>query len=106
MLGRNQSVNPPCVLASAPSIAVFQFDEYEKNKLIKEKYEISIESFDLKIKNLEDKLQKYYDLQEKISENDKIETQLIKAGLKLDELEAEKSSLNRKIDNSKFQINQ
>jgi DNA repair exonuclease SbcCD ATPase subunit len=81
-----------------------EFDEYEKNKLIKEKYEISIESFDLKIKNLEDKLQKYYDLQEKISENDKIETQLIKAGLKLDELEAEKSSLNRKIDNSKFQI--
>ena len=81
-----------------------EFDEYEKNKLIKEKYEVSIESFDLKIKNLEEKLNKYYTLQDKISENDKIETQLIKAGLKLDELESEKNTIVRKIDTNNFQI--
>jgi DNA repair exonuclease SbcCD ATPase subunit len=81
-----------------------EFDEYEKNKLIKEKHEVSIESFELKIKNLEEKLTKYYELQDKISENDKIETLLIKAGLKLDELEFEKNNLIRKIDNNNFQI--
>jgi DNA repair exonuclease SbcCD ATPase subunit len=81
-----------------------EFDEYEKNKLIKEKYEVSIESFDLKIQTLSDKLKKYFDLQDKISENEKIETQIIKAGLKLDELEAEKNAVTRKIDNNNFQI--
>lgn len=81
-----------------------EFDEYEKNKLIKEKYEVSIESFDLKIKNLEDKLKRYYELQDKILANDKLESQIIKAGLKIDELELEKNSLNRKIDSNNFQI--
>lgn len=81
-----------------------EFDEYEKNKLIKEKYEISLESFELKIKTLEDKLTKYYELQDKISENEKIETLLIKAGLKIDELESEKNGVIRKIDNHTFQI--
>ena len=60
-----------------------EFDEYEKNKLIKEKHELNIESYDLKIKNLSDKLSRYYELQEKISENQKTETLLVKAGLKI-----------------------
>jgi len=82
-----------------------EFDEYEKNKLIKEKYELSIESFDLKIKNLEDKLKKYNELQDKINDNEKLETQIIKAGLRLDTLEAEKNGINRTIDNNNFQVN-
>ena len=81
-----------------------EFDEYEKNKLIKEKYELSIESFDLKIKNLEEKLSKYNQLQDKISANEKLETQIIKAGLRIDELEAEKNSITRKIDSNNYQI--
>lgn len=81
-----------------------EFDEYEKNKLIKEKYELSIESFELKIKGLTDKLQKYYDLQDKISANDKIETQLIKAGLRIDELVSLKNSISKKIDNNEYQV--
>jgi len=81
-----------------------EFDEYEKNKLIKEKYELSIESFDLKIKGLKDKLQKYNDLQDKILANDKIETQLLKAGQRITELESEKSNVSRKIDSNIFQI--
>ena len=75
-----------------------EFDEYEKNKLIKEKYELNIESYDLKIKNLSDKLSRYYELQEKISENQKTETLLVKAGLKIDELEKEKYSIKKQID--------
>ena len=75
-----------------------EFDEYEKNKLIKEKHELNIESYDLKIKNLSDKLSRYYELQEKISENQKTETLLVKAGLKIDELEKEKYSIKKQID--------
>jgi len=81
-----------------------EFDEYEKNKLIKEKYELSIESFDLKIKGLKDKLQKYNDLQDKILANDKIETQLLKAGQRITELETEKLGVSRKIDSNIYQI--
>jgi exonuclease SbcC len=81
-----------------------EFDEYEKNKLIKEKYELNIESLDMKISNLQDKLSKYNELQDKIKENEKTETLIIKAGLKLDELESEKTNLSRKIDTNNFQI--
>jgi DNA repair exonuclease SbcCD ATPase subunit len=81
-----------------------EFDEYEKNKLIKEKHELSIESYDFKIKNLENKLHKYGELQDKIKENEKLETLIIKAGLKLDELESEKNNMVRKIDSNNYQI--
>ena len=40
-----------------------EIDEYEKNKLIREKYEVSIESYTLKINALLDKLKKYNELQ-------------------------------------------
>ncbi len=80
------------------------FDEYEKNKLIKEKYELSIESFDLKIENLKNKLIKYQEIQHKISENTKIDSQLIKAGMRLDELEVEKKGIEVKINTNNFTI--
>ena len=76
-----------------------EFDEYEKNKLIKEKYELSIEGFDLKIKGLQEKLTKYNELQDKITSNEKIETQLIKAGLRLDDLDVEKNNTTKKNRN-------
>jgi hypothetical protein len=81
-----------------------QFDEYEKNKLIKEKYELSIEGYDLKIESLKEKLKKYNDVQDKILENTKIESLIIKAGLRMDELEFEKSTITKKIDNNSYQI--
>lgn len=81
-----------------------EFDEYEKNKLIKEKYELTLESYDMKIKVLEDKLVKFNLLQDKISTNNKIETQLIKANLKLEELDREKSSIQRIIDSNTYQV--
>jgi DNA repair exonuclease SbcCD ATPase subunit len=95
-----------------------EFDEYEKNKLVKEKYEISVESCDLKISVLNDKLKRWVEIQDKIQENQKIDGQLIKADLRLEELEREKtrinslisgnqvsiSSYNEKIDNNKKMI--
>jgi DNA repair exonuclease SbcCD ATPase subunit len=81
-----------------------EFDVYEKNKLIKEKYELTIEGFNMKIKNLQDMLKKYNELLDKINDNDKIETQLIKANLRIDELEREKQNINNIIHNNNFQI--
>jgi len=95
-----------------------EFDEYEKNKLVKEKYEISIESCDLKIGSLNDKIKRWEEIQDKISENHKIDAQLIKADLRLEDLEIQNrtitnsiltnetsiKSLDEKIDNNKKMI--
>jgi DNA repair exonuclease SbcCD ATPase subunit len=74
-----------------------EFDEYEKNKLVKEKYELSIESYNLKIGVLNEKLTKYNEIQDKIKANEKIESDLIKANLRLDELGREKSGIERTV---------
>ena len=81
-----------------------EFDEYEKNKLIKEKYEVSIESCDLKVESLKDKLKRWEEVQDKIKENDSIDAMLIKADLRLDELEGKKKTLNTNISNNQFMI--
>ena len=81
-----------------------EFDEYEKNKLIKEKYEVSVESCDLKITALKDKLKRWEEIQDKIQENQKIDGQLIKADLRLEELEREKTRINSVISGNKVSI--
>ena len=95
-----------------------EFDEYEKNILVKEKYEISVESCDLKIGSLNDKIKRWEEIQDKISENHKIDAQLIKADLRLEDLEIQNrtitnsiltnetsiKSLDEKIDNNKKMI--
>jgi|694.fasta_scaffold00941_17 DNA repair exonuclease SbcCD ATPase subunit len=81
-----------------------EFDEYEKNKLVREKYEVSVESCDLKISALNDKLKRWGEIQDKIQENQKIDGQLIKADLRLEELEREKTRVNSVITNNEFSI--
>jgi len=81
-----------------------EFDEYEKNKLIKEKYDLSIEGFDLKIQGLKDKLGRYNELLEKIKENEKIESLLLKAGIRIESLERSKSEKQTSINNNTYQI--
>ena len=81
-----------------------EFDEYEKNKLVKEKYEISVESCDLKIGTLNDKIKRWEEIQDKIQENQKIDGQLIKADLRLEELEREKTKINSLISGNKVSI--
>jgi len=82
-----------------------EFDEYEKNKLIREKYELSVESFDLKTQNLNQKMERYNQLLDKIKENEKIEGLLIKAGMRIDDLEREKADKKNKITSNEFEIN-
>jgi DNA repair exonuclease SbcCD ATPase subunit len=81
-----------------------EFDEYEKNKLVKEKYEISVESCDLKISGLKDKIRRWEEIQDKIQENQKIDSQLIKADLRLEELEREKTKVTSLISSNEFSI--
>lgn len=80
------------------------FDEYEKNKLVKEKYELSIESSDLKIDTLKNKITLWEKIQDKISENKKIDEMLIKADLRLEELDYLKKQKNDNILNNNYQI--
>jgi DNA repair exonuclease SbcCD ATPase subunit len=81
-----------------------EFDIYEKNKLIKEKYEVSLESVNLKIINLREKLKKFYDIQDKITKNNEIDGKIIKANLLMDSLEREKTTINNNIVTSQNTI--
>jgi DNA repair exonuclease SbcCD ATPase subunit len=71
------------------------FDEYEKNKLIKEKYEVSLESNELKLNQSKDKFKRYQEVQDKIKKNNEIDTQLLKANARIDELINEKRGYER-----------
>lgn len=81
-----------------------EFDQYEKNKLIREKYIISLESVELKINNLKDKLKKYFEIQDKIKKNNEVDSKMIQADLLMEKLEREKTELTNKISNHKFEI--
>jgi DNA repair exonuclease SbcCD ATPase subunit len=81
-----------------------QFDEYEKNKLIKEKYDLSIESCDLKISGLNSKLERWNEVQDKIKSNLKIDEMLIKADIRIDELERMKKDKNQQISSTEYNI--
>ena len=81
-----------------------EFDEYEKNKLIKEKYVVSLESVELKISNIKDKLKKYFEIQDKIKTNKDIDLKIIQADLLLEKLEREKTDITNKISNHNFEI--
>jgi len=66
------------------------FDEYERAKLVKEKYEATLEANNLKLEQAEDKLRRYEEVQDKIKKNNEIEGMLIKASMRIDELIGEK----------------
>jgi DNA repair exonuclease SbcCD ATPase subunit len=66
------------------------FDEYERAKLVREKYEATLESNNLKLEQAEDKLKRYEEVQDKIKKNNEIEAQLVKASMRIDDLIGEK----------------
>jgi DNA repair exonuclease SbcCD ATPase subunit len=71
------------------------FDEYERAKLIKEKYEATFEANNLKLEQSEDKLKRYEEVQDKIKKNNEIEGQLVKAGMRIEDLIGEKRGYER-----------
>ena len=80
------------------------FDEYEKNILIKEKYEATIENYNLKINTLKGKLTEYDKMLDKIKSNEQIDGQLIKAGMRLEELERQKSQKQSQISSDEYSV--
>ncbi len=81
-----------------------QFDEYEKNKLIKEKYDATIENYQLKIEGLKSKLTEYDKMLDKIKENEHIDSMLIKANLRIEDLERQKTQKQNQINNDEYSI--
>jgi DNA repair exonuclease SbcCD ATPase subunit len=84
-----------------------QFDEYERNKLIKEKYEVSLESNELRIENLINKQKRYFDVQEKIKKNKDIDEKIIKADMRLNDLYLEQKNYEKvhNVNNLSIQNN-
>ena len=81
-----------------------QFDEYEKNKLIKEKYDATIENYQLKIEGLKSKLTEYDKMLDKIKENEHIDGMLIKANLRIEDLERQKTQKQNQINGDEYSI--
>jgi DNA repair exonuclease SbcCD ATPase subunit len=80
------------------------FDEYEKNKLIKEKFEVSLEAAKLRLEKHLYKLKRYEESQEKIKKNQELDSQAMKAQLRIDELINQKRESERKVTQSESQI--
>jgi DNA repair exonuclease SbcCD ATPase subunit len=81
-----------------------EFDEYEKNKLIKEKYDATIENYQLKIEGLQSKLTEYDKMLDKIKSNEHIDSMLIKANLRLEDLERQKTNTQNQINSDEYSI--
>jgi DNA repair exonuclease SbcCD ATPase subunit len=82
------------------------FDEYERNKLIKQKEELALESQTLKLEQLETKLQNYESVQEKIKKNNEIDSQLLKANMRIDDLITEKRNYERTQSQNQIKVEQ
>lgn len=81
-----------------------EFDQYEKNKLIKSKLEVTLESNELKKSRLDDKMKRYLDAQEKIKKNNQIDEQIIKANLRLEQLGTEKRGYENSVSTNTLKI--
>jgi len=82
-----------------------EFDQYERNKLIKGKLELTLESNELKKSKLDDKLRRYFDAQEKIKKNNDLDSQIIKATLRIEQLESEKKVYENTVSVNGVKIN-
>lgn len=80
------------------------FDEYERNKLVKEKYEVSLEATKLKLEKAKDKLKKYEESQEKIKKNLDLDAQIVKAQVRIDDLINIKRNKERELVQNQNQI--
>jgi len=80
------------------------FDEYEKNKLIKEKFEATLESINVRLSSQLDKKKRYEYVQEKIKKNKEVDSQLMKATLRIDELINEKRGYERIVTSNQINI--
>ena len=81
-----------------------EFDEYEKNKLVFEKYQATIENLQTKKESLEDKLKRYDEVQDIITKNNNTDSLILKADLRINELKSELATVENTISNANFEI--
>jgi DNA repair exonuclease SbcCD ATPase subunit len=81
-----------------------EFDEYEKNKLIREKFEAKMESIQMKISNEQETHRRYLEQQTKIEENRKTDQLIMKSDTRLNELSREKSQYERTLGSNQQAI--
>jgi DNA repair exonuclease SbcCD ATPase subunit len=81
-----------------------EFDEYEKNKLVKSRLELTIDTNNLKKSKLEDTLKKYHEVQEKIKKNNQLDQQLLKTNMRISELEQQKKEFEKTITSNNIYI--
>lgn len=81
-----------------------EFDEYEKNKLIREKFEAKMESIQMKISNEQETHRRYLEQQTKIEENRKTDQLIMKSDTRLNELNREKSQYERTLGSNQQAI--
>lgn len=70
------------------------FSQYEKNKLIRDRFEIDYESEKLNKTKFQNLLDDYIRQQNSIEENKKIDSMMMKADLRIDQLDSEKLGYN------------
>lgn len=80
------------------------FDTYEKNKLIVEKYRLEIEQKKMELLKKESNLENYYKNETKLEENKKIDQELIKVKTNIETLNGEIKLLNNNITKLKTGI--
>ena len=80
------------------------FDAYEKNKLVIKKHNLSLEANVIKIENLERTIKRYLEVKEKINKNNQIDTLIIKANSKIDELTFERNKITKEISGVEIKI--
>lgn len=80
------------------------FDEFEKNKLIKEKFEITLESREIKLSQSEQKMERYLEVQDKIKKNKEIDSQILRASSRIEELINEKRGYEKSKTTNTAQI--
>lgn len=81
-----------------------EYDIFEKNKLVKQKHQLTYESYGVKLTSLKEKLKNYLDAQTKINKNREVDNLIIKANNKIDELTYEKNKITREVTSIEVQI--
>ena len=82
----------------------FEFDEYEKNKIKKSRYEIDIELKQININKLQSKLDEFIKNKEKLNENIRIDGELLILKTQIETIQANIRKNNISIENIKNKI--
>lgn len=81
-----------------------EFDNYEKNKLLKAKHDLELEQLNLKIEKKKLELEDYNKNKKKLEENKKIDGELITIKTQIESINGEIKNINNALDKIKHKI--